>query len=295
MDKDTILAKWLAGEISDADFKKEVSQDDYLSYLKLRKALQFYEASQQDLPDEVFEKIKAKTIDAKPVKTFSIYRYAMAAASVAAIILLFFGVNKYLSPSSFTVETAYNQTQSVNLENGQAVLDANSRLTYQKNKAQLNGSAYFDLTNNQSFNIETPQGLITAQKSKFEVKSLMDMLQIVNYAGTLSVKLSGKNIVLPAGKTLIVYKNTLKTINNTVSNPEILQQESRFTATPLKYVLQDLKNHYGVDFQTNNVNLNKLFTGSYTHKDLDLSLKAVFKALQIPYQIKDNKTIVLGL
>ena len=69
--------------------------------------------------------------------------------------------------------------------------------------------------------------------------------------------------------------------------------ESSFKSIPLKYVIKALKNQYKITFETSKIDLNKKFTGSFTHKNLKIALQTVFVPMKIGVTFKDEKTVVL--
>jgi len=295
MDKDTILARWMAGEITDSEFKTMVSDKEFISYLKLRKALNLYEATQTDLPDTLLEDIKAKT--KRPAKVFKLWQSAVA---VAAVVLLFFSVNKYLSPSTFTVETAYGEHQKLALPDGTMVwLGAHSKLTYdkdnwQKNKqVNLSGSAFFNLKNNSRLKVVTPSGKLSAQAGTFEVTSISDLFKVVNFDSTIQVQTIEKNFEIATGQSLVKYKKSVFTNNIPYSQPDIIAKEIRLNQIPLEYVLQELTDLYGVNFENKGVNTGKLFTGTLPTDNLKLSMAIIAKTMQIKYRQKDPHTLIL--
>jgi len=70
---ETFLAKWLEGELTDGELKNLVSNEDYVTYLKLRKALQVNEQLNASV-DDSFENIKAR-IAPKKTKVRTLYTY----------------------------------------------------------------------------------------------------------------------------------------------------------------------------------------------------------------------------
>jgi ferric-dicitrate binding protein FerR (iron transport regulator) len=295
MDKDTILARWMAGEITDAEFKTMVSDDDFRSFVKLRKAINLYEATQTDLPDNLLENIKAKT--KRPKKIFKLWQTAVA---VAAVVLLFFTVNKYLTPSTFAVETAYGEHQKLTLPDGTMVwLEANSKLSYDKDNWQqnkqvnLSGSAYFELNNNNRLSVVTPSGKLSAQAGKFEVTSISDLFKVVNFDSQIQAQTIEKNFEIAARQSLVKYKKSVFTNQIPYTQPDIIAKEIRLNQIPLTYVLQELTNLYGVTFENKGVDTEKLFTGTLPTDNLKLSMAILVKTMQIKYSRKDSHTLIL--
>ena len=298
MNEDTILARWLAGEISDADFKQQVSEEDYIAYVKLRKALQLYEHTQTEMPEAVYHNIKSRiSKQEKSKKVLSHFKIAMMAA---AVLLLMFTVNRFLTPTVFSVETAYGGMQKVVLPDGSvAWLGARSKLSYDKEKwdygrsVKLNGVAYFEVKKGQSFSVVTPNGSVTVLGTKFEVKSISGLFNTVCFEGEVLVHTLEQDYILKAGQAIQKYNQTLHTRVVSDARPDLLSETIRFDKTPLLYVLKEIENQYHIKFENNGVDMQVLFTGSIPQNNLKLSLNLLSKALNIKYKQTDKHTIIL--
>ncbi len=298
MNKETLIARWMAGDISDADFKKYMSNEDFTAYVKLRKALQLYEHTQTEMPDKVYQNIKSKI--SKPKQTSKKINYVKLAISVAAVLLLFVSVNYFLSPSIFSVETAYGASQKVELPDGSvAWLGAHSKLSYNKKnwnknkKINLIGSAYFEVKKGQKFEVITPNGNVSVLGTKFQVKSISDLFKTVCFEGKVLVHTLKKDIVLKAGESVQKYDHQMYKQPVRYKQPDIQAKTTRFAQTPLTYVLQELENHYNVKFKNEGVDTQILFTGSVPHHNLKLGLDLLSKALSFKYKIIDNQLIII--
>ena len=298
MDKETILARWMAGEISDVDFKQQVSEEDYIAYVKLRQALQLYEHTQAEMPETVYQNIKLRI--SKPEKSQKVLSQFKIAMMVAAVLLLMFTVNRFLNPTVFSVETAYGETQKVVLPDGSvAWLGARSKLSYNKEKwdygksVKLNGVAYFEVKKGQSFSVVTPNGSVTVLGTKFEVKSISDLFYTVCFEGEVFVHTLEQYYLLKAGQAIQKHKQTLHTRIVSENRPDLLSETIRFYKTPLFYVLKEIENQYHITFENNGVDMKVLFTGTIPQNNLKLSLNLLSKALNIKYKQARKHTIIL--
>ena len=68
---------------------------------------------------------------------------------------------------------------------------------------------------------------------------------------------------------------------------------SVFKNTPIHMVLKDIEAQFNVTItkQFDEVDLN--FTGAFEHKDLENALKSVTQPLNLKYDIKTNKVVVI--
>ncbi len=293
MDKDQILAKWIAGELSDTELKNMVSAEEYIDYLKLRKGISLYEMTQKPLSNNTFKNIEKAT---KRTKFIKIYQ---TIAGVAAVLLILLSLNHFFSPTIIETTTAYGEQQEITLPDGSTIqLDAQSTLTYQKdnwdkNRAvQLTGNAYFDIQKGSTFTVKTQNGQVTVLGTKFTVNSFDDYFNVKCFEGKVKVITDSESVLMPLETIQKIGHNTQKlTIN--YHQPLWLKGESRFKSTPLKYVLTAIENQYGIHFIKQNIDENMLFTGSFNHHNLDLTLKVVLKASNIKIKKKNAHTYVL--
>ena len=77
-------------------------------------------------------------------------------------------------------------------------------------------------------------------------------------------------------------------------NPSWINGESTFKSVPLKYVITSIESQYNIKIESKEINSNLIYTGSFTHKDLDIALKTVFNSLQIRYIEKEKGNIYLS-
>jgi transmembrane sensor len=71
-----------------------------------------------------------------------------------------------------------------------------------------------------------------------------------------------------------------------------LQKESNFKSTSLGFVLAEIENQFDYKIETKDVDLDVLYTGGFTHTDINIALQSVTIPLQLSYKI-DGKKITL--
>jgi len=296
MDKETIIAKWFEGTISDTEFKQHVSEQDYYAYQKLKKATDIYALTQEEISPDIWKNIKSQIAN----NNKNPMRWWLSASAIAAIILIFFGLNTFLTPKVFTTETAYAEQKEVFLpDHSKAILSARSKLIYNQKKwdenriVNLEGTCYFEVNKGKRFKVITPNGTIEVLGTKFSVVNINDYFNVTCYEGKVQVVHSGKKMLLIPGKSLIILPGQSWYDKVAGDKPAWLKGETRFKNIPLKYVLKSISNQFGIQFINKNVDENILFTGSYKNDDLNLSLQLISKALQIKYHKKDNRTIMI--
>ena len=109
----------------------------------------------------------------------------------------------------------------------------------------------------------------------------------------MSVQYKDTLVKLPKGKTFKVINDTIHGVTTfNINDKYWLQNESNFKSVPLKFVIDDLQNQYNYTIRTKNVNLDQLYTGGFTHNDINVALQAVTIPLQLSYKI-EGKNITI--
>ena len=76
------------------------------------------------------------------------------------------------------------------------------------------------------------------------------------------------------------------------STPSWLNNESTFKSLPYKTIISEFERQYDVDITLVNIDSTELFTGSFTHNNLEVALKSISLPLHLTYS-KTNHTIIL--
>ncbi|WP_052467011.1 FecR family protein [Psychroserpens damuponensis] len=300
---ETFLAKWLVGELSDKELKVLVSEADFNSYVKIREGLNIFDVLESS-SDASFMKIqdhisKSQSQDQSNVRSLKSGRWLFGiAASVVLLIGLFF----ILGDDIVTLETNYgDQKTMVLLDGSEVILNSKSTLTYNKDDWEhnrtlnLKGEGFFKVKKGSAFTVITDNGTVTVLGTQFNVNSQHDLFEVRCFEGKVRVKSNDDTFVL-------LPTNTVRRINgfaaeqweSTSANPSWLEGESTFKSVPLKYVITSLESQYNIAIDTTNINSNLIYTGSFTHKDLNTALKTVFNSLQIRFIEKEKGNIYLS-
>jgi len=298
LNNDTFLAKWLEGEITDNDLKSKVGEKEFQVYAKIKKSLEIKE--QLDLPvGDSFQSIKSKL---KPKKQKVISLYVTRIASIAAILLIAFGLLKFFGNSDTKISTEFGQQQTIVLLDGsEVVLNSKSELAYNEESWNenrtlfLDGEAYFKVAKGRTFTVETTNGSVQVLGTEFNVNSTKDYFDVVCYEGKVEVEAKDEKaqILTPqkSFRRINGLNPTLKNIEDIA--PSWINGETTFRSTPLYVVLISLEKQYGLEIEAESVDLSKQFTGAFPNNDLETALKIVFTPLNIDYEILDKSNIKL--
>jgi ferric-dicitrate binding protein FerR (iron transport regulator) len=217
----------------------------------------------------------------------------------AAIAVIFVASYFYISTLDESVSTQYAERSEVRLpDNSEIILNADSRITYsEKNwdkerNISLRGEAFFKVAKGQKFTVATNDGLVTVLGTQFNVENRKGFFEVTCYEGLVSVIFNGEETKLPAGNSFIAINGSvLKTESPVNTTPSWMSNESTFKSIPLNYVLDEFERQYDVKIKTQNVNLEQLFTGSFSNTNINLALQSISTPSQIKYELEGNNVL----
>ncbi|MFD2916002.1 FecR family protein [Psychroserpens luteus] len=300
-ENDTFLAKWLEGELSDDALKSLVSENEYHSFLKIRKGINAYE-NLESSTDASFSKIQdhiSKKKEKGKVRQLNSNSWLLGiAASIVVLIGLFF----ILGDDIVTIETNYGEQKTIVLLDGsEVILNSKSTLTYDEDDWEnnrilnLKGEGYFKVKKGSTFTVVTDNGDVKVLGTQFNVNSLNDLFEVSCFEGKVSVTSKAENyILLPTNSVRRINGFDAEQWKTLDVNPSWINGESTFKSVPLKYVITSIESQYNIKIESKEINSNLIYTGSFTHKDLDIALKTVFNSLQIRYIEKEKGNIYLS-
>ena len=139
----------------------------------------------------------------------------------------------------------------------------------------------------------TPNGIVRVLGTKFNVKQRDNTFEVVCYEGLVQVFYGSYTEKLSAGNRLLILDGKLvANEKENITEPSWINNQSTFKSLPYKEVIAEFERQYDITIDTQNVNDSQLFTGSFTHNNLDVALKSITLPLQLTYT-KTGKTILL--
>lgn len=296
MRKDYLLAKWLNKNITNEELTELKSSSEYATYIKIAEATSKLKIPSFNI-DANFKaissqiKLKDKVIRLKPMATF---------LKIAAVITVLFTVYLFINSLDTTIETKIAEKQYFLLpDDSKVVLNANSTINYNKKdwkknrELTLNGEAYFNVSKGKKFLVITQLGIVKVLGTQFNVLARDDNFYIKCYEGLVSVSFNDTIIKLSAGKKLKIENGVLiKHYKNNTSSPGWIANESSFDNTTLAIVLKEFERQYPIKITTEKINVNKRFSGSFTHNNLNLALKSVCDPLNLSFTINGEDVII---
>jgi ferric-dicitrate binding protein FerR (iron transport regulator) len=293
------LARWIAGELSEEERIAFEKTEAFRQFDLINKESQLLEGPVIDT-EAALKAVKAKlqTQEKKP-KVVPMRRWYAIAAAIVVLV----GLGAFLN-SSKTYTTSIGEQTTITLADGSTVdLNANSTLSHKRffwddaKEVHLTGEGYFTVTKGDSFKVHTSQGTIAVlgtqftikDRSVFEVKCYEGRIQFESVDATITPKILTKGMAISIENSTVV-KDTFEE-----KTPAWKSGISEFTDQPISVVLEELMNYYSVTFEYDTLDVNRLYTGSFTHDNLETALQATLVPMGINYKKSTiENTIILS-
>ena len=295
MNREILISKWLDNDLNDQELEAFKMLEDYDDLVKLNSSLQSFKADEYDTSKEL--EIVLSTIKSKKQQPTHWFKPLMR---VAAILAICFGLYYYTTTIDTKITTEFAQKTTIELPDASSVsLNAKSFLAYNKNHwnkerdVNLEGEAFFKVAKGSSFNVITKSGTVRVYGTQFNVKQRDNYFEVICYEGLVGVTYNSQETKLKPGDSFLIIdgKSIAKEKENR-STPSWLNNESTFKSMPYKAVIAEFERQYGIDITLLGIDSNQLFTGSFTHDNLDVAIKSIAIPLHVTYS-KSNNTIIL--
>jgi len=299
MEKDDLLKKWLNNELTDAEVNELKALDDFNFNEKIITSAEQFKASDfSTVADfETFQKRyqQHQKPTQKVRKLFPILR-------VAAVLVFAFGIYFTLfSNTTTTINTLAGEKTTIELPDASEVsLNALSSIAYNKKDwnsnrtLQLTGEAFFKVAKGKKFDVITKDGMVTVVGTQFNVKQRANYFEVVCYEGI--VKVVSDTIVrqLTVGESYTIYDGQFTEKKIAATAPSWTQNYSSFTAVPIKEVFIELERQFDVKVSFKNSNENRLFTGGFSHENLQNALLSITKPMNLQYEVTTNNQVIIN-
>ncbi len=300
MTREEKIKKWLAGELSESESKEFESSEEFAEINKLLKAVSNFKAPDYDV-DAEYNRLSENLMSQK--RTVSLYERISPVLKIAAILILaltigYFSYN-YINPSQDNQQWISEQTELYLPDSSFVALNAGSKIRYSGRKwkkernVELNGEAFFKVKKGSQFNVKTDQGTVTVLGTEFTVEDWDNYYKVSCYSGAVRVISDKNTIVLKPKMSYRIVDGEEETYTfSDKSQPDWLRGESSFNSVPLKFVINELERQYDVSVETRNVDVSQMFTGSFTHNNLEIALKSITLPLDLNYEIENSLIII---
>lgn len=295
MKREILISKWLDNNLNDQELEAFKNLEDYDDLVKLNNSVQTFKADDYDTSKELDSVLSAiKNENTQKTHWFKPFM------RVAAILAICFSLYYYTTTLDTTITTMVAQKTTIELPDASSVsLNAKSLLAFNKSNwkkerdVELEGEAFFKVAKGSTFNVITKSGTVTVYGTQFNVKQRDNYFEVICYEGLVGVTYNSQETKLnPGDSFLIIDGKVIAKEKENRTTPSWLNNESTFKSLPYKTVITEFERQYDVDITLINIDSNQLFTGSFTHNDLDLALKSIALPLHVTYS-KTNNTIIL--
>jgi len=298
MIEDDLLKKWLNDELTDAEKKVFSKQEDFAFNQDIIDKAKHFKASDFSKADD-FEIFKAKYKVRSSVKRLNWLKPVLRVASVLVIgFAIYFTM--FLNDSLVKERTHLAEKTTIKLPDLSSVtMNADSEITYDKdswfdNRAlNLKGEAYFKVAKGKTFDVITDNGVVTVVGTKFNVKTRSDYFEVICYEGIVKVMSDTITRQLLAGDTYRILNSKFSQDKVEVIQPEWVENRSSFRAVPLKEVVSELERQFNVKVTFKDTKTTRLFSGGFTHNDLEKALSAITEPMNLTYKISSSNQVLI--
>ncbi len=295
MKREDLIKKWLDNELSPEELKAFKQFEDHEDLVKLANGLKRFKVEDFDTDLEL-KRLNASLKN----KSKNRNNWIKPILRIAAILTICFGSYYYTTTLNTNVTTLASQKETIDLPDASiATINAESSITFNKGKwsedrkVTLKGEGYFKVAKGSKFKVQTNNGIVTVLGTEFNVKDRNNYFEVTCYEGAVNVLHKSKSVILKPGNSFLVINGEyIDRTDVSLKNPSWIDNESRFASIPLKNILLELERQYNVTITVNNIDEEQLFTGSFTHNDIDVALKAITLPLNLTY-VKANSMIIL--
>jgi len=297
MEKDS-LRRWLEGAMSEEERKAFENSKDFEYLLKILRSSKYFKAPDYDVEGELK---RFKETQEKSTKVVKMNVFQMA-VRVAAAALVFFSIWWiFLRENPTIIQTAAGEKSELILpDSSEVIINAVTSLSYNEKQwekdrtIELEGEAFFKVTDGKRFDVQTPSGVVTVLGTQFNVKQRGSFFEVMCFEGMVQVESKGTMVKLFPSKMFRLMNNKIDPVEDFAwTTPGWISNESLFQSITYAEVIRELERQYNVHVNLKNIDQKQLFSGGFTHNDLNSALQSITLPLNISYEIKDDQHIVL--
>ena len=300
MNKEELIEKWLNSDLNEAENEAFKQLDEYQLNVDIIENAQHFKASKFSQIDE-FSSFKDKFESQNtPVKKIN---WLHPLLRIASVLVVSFGIYFTFFYNNLTqIETLASEKTTIELpDRSQVTLNARSNIEYSQRKwddkrsLKLNGEAFFKVAKGKQFDVITSDGIVTVVGTEFNVKQRDNYFEVICYEGI--VRVSSDTIVkqLVAGDTYEIIKGRFMEGKTKTLEPLWTKNISSFEGISFDEVIFELERQYNIKVSLKNVNVDRLFSGGFTHNNLDEALISITQPMNLTYELNSsNRVIIYG-
>ncbi|MTB51684.1 FecR family protein [Lewinella sp. W8] len=306
---DTLLARWISGELEDGEETALRARSDFGDYEKIVAAMDKVSLPAYDARAELgrLRATLAKS-PATPKSTASrgiALRLVPWMAAAAALVGVLLSVWFLFPGSSNQFVSAPGSTEVIRLPEGSTVrLNADSELRFDQPEGQrqvaLTGEAFFEVEKAaEPFSVNTSLGTVTVLGTAFNVYTRDGFMEVGCTEGRVSVSFAGvrDTFLLTPGKSVAYADGQTPVTADTLAREitDWLDGSSRFSRRPLAEVLAELTRQYDLELSAPEGLLDgEPITVTFPNDDLPLALEVIFDPItRLTYKLEGRRLEVL--
>lgn len=299
MDKDYLLEKWLNGNLTDTEKVAFSKLDDALYNQYIIDVAQHFKVSDfSEVKDFNTFKKHYNNIQKSPVKSI----WLQPLLKIASIIIIGLGLYFAFFFNQFTqIETLANEKTTIELpDNSKVELNALTQIQFneknweEKRVLKLDGEAYFKVAKGSVFDVVTNDGIVTVVGTEFNVKQRKYYFEVKCFEGVVKVKSDTIIRQLLAGDIFKISNGKFTESKTTSAFPEWTRDISSFEAVPFREIIAELERQYNIKVEYKGIDINRLFTGGFTHNELENALISITQPMDLTFELRSNLVIIHG-
>jgi transmembrane sensor len=222
-------------------------------------------------------------------------------AAAASLILLFATWSIFIFQPKTEVVAKMAQHIEYQLPDGSSVsLNADSKIGFRKKEFNenreltLEGQAYFDVRKGNAFRIHTKNANITVLGTSFDVFARDNYFKVSCLTGKIRVACGDQSVLINPGESAVLKDNKLSGFmdKNCSVAADWRKGEIFFENAPLNMIFSELERQFNIKFVMPDLK-ERLFTGSFTNKNLVNALDIVCIPMDLNYEIGANGRILI--
>lgn len=295
MDKDTLYARWLSGEIT-ADEEQELKKSGALE--ELEAITRFTDSSSLPPydPKAALEKFKATRMQPKTATVRRLdWRWQLGAAASIALLLglwFWFGNNstRLDAPASKITEHTFNDGSAITLNDGSSIIYQESNWETER-RISLEGEALFEVSKGIPFIVQTDQGEVRVLGTSFNVRAWDEHFRIECYTGKVAIEKNGQRDTLTAGE-VGQWREIRWEIERDLmaKGPAWSDGKSEFNGEPWDAAFAELERQYNIELDRPYIE--SPFVGSFQHNNLDTALYLLTRPQELQFEISTDRKMV---
>lgn len=308
---DTLLARWLSGELSAAEEEALRERPEMADYERLLGNMERMQPPAYDTAGEFAKLTAARTASEnkklhprpRPASGRSVAMRRIWYAAAASVALLLTAWLLWPEPNLHFAVGNGGQTLAAALPDGStARLNAGSILDFapdaEQRLATLAGEAYFEVEKSDvPFVVKTPLGTVTVVGTSFNVYSRDGQMDVSCTTGKVRVKFNGAAEAYPLtpGESVSIdAAGAVSTGANNSENLDWLENRSVFINRPLAEILAEFERQFDLTVsRPAGLDLEEKFNVTFPNDNVDLALPNVFDPLKDFVYERDGRQIIL--